>query len=191
MNNIKKIRKEKGISITELAKCINMSQSNLTKIENNQLKPKEDIIVKIAQTLNVSKEILFNVENGNNNSNMLPIINSVEIDLPDLSLYPMLKCLYTPSNPNIGVYITQDDSMSPTINKSSIAVIDKETKSFTQNGVYLIKINNKFALRRLQEAENNTVYLLPDNKTYLNQQIGIEDLNIIGRAIHVLNSCSI
>ena len=37
MNNIKKIRKSQNMSVTELAKALNMSQSNLTKIENNQL----------------------------------------------------------------------------------------------------------------------------------------------------------
>ena len=44
---------------------------------------------------------------------------------------------------------------------------------------------------KLQEAENNMIYLIPDNKTYINQQIRVESLDIVGQAIHILNSYSI
>ena len=35
-NNIKELRKARNISVTELARRLNMSQGNLTKIENGR-----------------------------------------------------------------------------------------------------------------------------------------------------------
>jgi transcriptional regulator with XRE-family HTH domain len=110
MNNLKKIRKEKGISITELANSIGMSQSNLTKIENNQLKPKEDVVIKIAQILNVSKDVLFQTENKVSNCYLLPIINSAELGLQDLSQYSIPAYIFKQNSINTAVYITQDDT---------------------------------------------------------------------------------
>ena len=63
MNNIKNIRKSQNMSVTELAKALNMSQSNLTKIENNQLELKHDTAQKIADILNVSISALHSSPN--------------------------------------------------------------------------------------------------------------------------------
>jgi transcriptional regulator with XRE-family HTH domain len=187
MNNLKKIRKEIGISITDLAKSIGMSQSNLTKIENNQLKAKDDIIVKIAQTLNVSKDVLFQTENQVSNCYLLPIINSTEIGLQDQSQYPIPAYILKQNNFNTCVYIIQDDTMFPTIHKSAVVLINKEIKAFDKNGIYLVKINNKTFLRRLQEVENGML-VLTDNKLYAPQQTELENIEIIGKAFYVFNS---
>ncbi len=187
MNNLKKIRKEKGISITELANSIGMSQSNLTKIENNQLKPKEDVVIKIAQILNVSKDVLFQTENKVSNCYLLPIINSAELGLQDLSQYPIPAYIFKQNSINTAVYITQDDTMLPTISKSSAVLINRDIKTFGENGVYLVKLSNKMMLRRLQEIEND-ILIQTDNKLYSNQQTELKNIEIIGKAFHAFNS---
>ena len=188
MNNIKKIRKEQGISSTELAKAIGMSQSNLTKIENNQLPLKNDTLSRLAQALNVSKEALASSENITNNCIMLPIINPTELNLPNMSFFPMSTHLLKQNNVNLCVFFANDDSMQPTINNNAIVVVNKEKNTFQKNGIYLLKINNKLSLRRLQEAENNTLYIIPDNKLYINQTSSINSIEIIGQAIYTLNT---
>lgn len=188
MNNIKKIRKEKGLSVTELAKAINMSQSNLTKIENNQLIPKDEVFSKIADILNVSKEILEDNNKKYDNYNMLPILNSTELGLPDLSLYPLPHYIFNQNPTDLCVYIQQDDSMQPSINKNSVIIINKKQQTFQTNGLYLLKISNTYVLRRLQEIENNQIYLIADNKNYIYQTIEKESLEIVGVATHIFNS---
>lgn len=188
MNNIKKIRKEQGISITELAKSIGMSQSNLTKIENNQLPLKDDTLTKIAQKLNVSKEILSTTENTTNNCIMIPIINYADMNLPNLSLFPISTHLFNHNSANLCVFLSNDDGMIPTITNKAAVVINKEKQSFNKNGIYLLKINNKLTLRRLQEAENNTIHIIPDNKLYIYQTAQINDIEIVGQAIFTLNT---
>ena len=187
MNNIKKIRKEQGISTTELAKAIGMSQSNLTKIENNQLPLKDDTLTKIAETLNVSKEILATTENTTNNCIMLPIINSTDMNLPNLSVFPISMHLFNHNSANLCVFLSNDDGMIPTITNKAAIIINKEKQGFSKNGIYLLKINNKLTLRRLQEAENNTLHIIPDNKLYIHQTAEINDIEVIGQAIFTLN----
>lgn len=51
LNNIKQIRKSLGITVAELAQKLNMSQGNLTKIENGQVDMKAETAAAIAAIL--------------------------------------------------------------------------------------------------------------------------------------------
>lgn len=59
MNNIKKIREGKKISQYDLAKDIDLKQSQISKIENGKRNLRNDEIIKISKALNVSVEDLF------------------------------------------------------------------------------------------------------------------------------------
>jgi Predicted transcriptional regulators len=52
--NIKKIRKEKGLTQRELADILETTQQNLAQYENDKRNPKIETIEKIADALNVS-----------------------------------------------------------------------------------------------------------------------------------------
>ena len=185
MNNIKKIRKSQKISVTQLAQMLNMSQSNLTKIENNQLELKRQTATQIAQILNVSLDAIYNThkEEGSN------IINPETFNLPNLSTFNLIPEALKQNN-NIYTYICQDDTMSPSINKNSIVLIDTNKKDI-ENGIFLIKINNITALRRLQTTHNNTVNILTDNRFYPAIETTFSQLNIIGQAIYCYNFTNI
>ena len=144
MNNIKKIRKQKGLTITELASQIGMSQANLTKIENNQIELKTEIAKKIADTLNVSLSAIQNNEE----------LKGVELINPEAYQLPNLSNWNIPPQVNIDsktskAYILADDTMSPTIKEHSICIVDTSNTTLN-NGVFLIKYNNLLLIRRLQ-----------------------------------------
>ena len=61
-NNIKQIRKSLGISVTELAQRLNMSQGNLTKIENGQVDLRLDTAQAIAEVLQCPLERIMEQE---------------------------------------------------------------------------------------------------------------------------------
>ena len=65
---------------------------------------------------------------------------------------------------------------------------NKKQQTFQTNGLYLLKISNTYVLRRIQEIENNQIYLIADNKNYIYQTIEKESLEIVGVAIHIFNS---
>jgi XRE family transcriptional regulator, regulator of sulfur utilization len=58
-NTIKDIRKQKGISQTELADLCDISQTYLSQIENNQKEPNISILKVIADKLKIALPILF------------------------------------------------------------------------------------------------------------------------------------
>jgi transcriptional regulator with XRE-family HTH domain len=61
-NNIKILRKEKGITQVELAKLLGTSQQVITAYEREKTKPDADKIPEIAEILGYPIQVLFNPE---------------------------------------------------------------------------------------------------------------------------------
>lgn len=60
INNIKKLRTEKGLTLRDLSTLINVSAGYLSDLENNRKEnPSYKVIVKIANALGISIENLF------------------------------------------------------------------------------------------------------------------------------------
>jgi putative transcriptional regulator len=58
-NNIKKLREEKGISQTELAKRLKVSRFHLSRIENGEVNCTIRMAVRIAQNLECGLDEIF------------------------------------------------------------------------------------------------------------------------------------
>lgn len=183
MNNIKAIRKQRGLSVTELAQKLGMSQSNLTKIENNQLELKPSIAQKIAEILDVAPTSINEIPQDSKGYTHIDIINPEEVGLPTLSTYPILVTKNTSMSTSLVVYIMPDDTMTPTILNHTAVIIDTNIKTFTKNGIYLIKNSGLTELRRIQQIDNTTVIIQTDNKAYTSKNDDKSNLNIIGKAI--------
>ena len=73
LNNIKQIRKSLGITVAELAQKLNMSQGNLTKIENGQVDMKAETAAAIAAILQCPLDKLIAEEKDNVSPLSLPL----------------------------------------------------------------------------------------------------------------------
>lgn len=60
-DNIKRLRKQKGWSQTELAEQIGSHPSHVNRIETGKYKPSVDVLVKLADVFDVSLDALFRV----------------------------------------------------------------------------------------------------------------------------------
>lgn len=69
MKNLKRIRKEQGLSQLELAKKCNLSKMTISHYETNTANPPLDKIELIADALNIKVAELFNNENSNKEKN--------------------------------------------------------------------------------------------------------------------------
>ncbi len=58
---LKKIRKEKGVSLQQLAKITGISTSHLNYIEKNEKEPSISVLVRISAALNVDIKELYKV----------------------------------------------------------------------------------------------------------------------------------
>jgi len=55
---IKKIRKEKGLNQTQLAALLGLDMSAISKIENNKISFKENLLPKLAEIFEIAFEII-------------------------------------------------------------------------------------------------------------------------------------
>lgn len=184
MNNIKKLRKAQNMSVTELATRLNMSQSNLTKIENGQVELKQPLAEKIAEALNValpavSEELGAAAVAG---SLSLPLLNPADAGLPEQMFLPLPTVLLPPLPPHSAVFYVNDDAMGKHFPKSSL-VIAKEENLSKEDGVFIIREGERLLLRRLQFGNNNVVTILSDNHCYPSRQCAENELKIVARAL--------
>lgn len=163
-NNIKQIRKSVGISVTELAQRLNMSQGNLTKIENGQVDLKMETAQAIAAVLECPIERIM----GQESEETSPLVMNLNLPLGSRTLR-----------------ITTDD-MCPTLNRGDMAVILPQTLK-KEDGVYVINREGATYIRRLQSLSANKIALLCDNKMYETEYVDAKEIEIIGKVIQKIN----
>lgn len=181
MNNIKSIRKEQGISVTELAARLNMSQGNLSKIENNQVELKSNTAAKIAEALGVSVQAITTKQTAMAGMTLLPVLNPEVLQLPPLSRLAVPSYMQHIAAENSALFAMEDDTMTPKIPVSALVLIDKR-ESTLKNGIYLLKMHNRLILRRLQITLNAELKLLCDNPAYPPELIATSSIELIGKA---------
>lgn len=188
MNNLKRLRKEQGLTVTELARRLSISQANLTKIENSQIGLKPDLAEKIAAILNVSPLALepHNARKCPNGLTELELLNPEVLNLPAHTTLPIFNQLL---NQTCFLYALPDDTMSPTLLKHDLVIVDTSCQTFQENGLYLIKTadedNNE--LVRLQRLKENKTKVIFDNKNYESYEISSLELTIKAKALYALN----
>ena len=77
--NIKKIRKEKGLTQKELGKLCGMSEAQIGQYENGLRNPKMETLKKIANALDISYFELLDISETTKESNIQKITLNVEI----------------------------------------------------------------------------------------------------------------
>ena len=70
MNNIKNARKAKGLTQTELAQIVGVTQGNLSAWETDRWKPDMDSLKKLCEALNCSADYLLGQEPLDYNSSI-------------------------------------------------------------------------------------------------------------------------
>lgn len=163
-NNIKQIRKSLGISVTELAQRLNMSQGNLTKIENGQVDLRLDTAQAIAEVLQCPLERIMEQEREESS----PLV--MNLNLPQGSRTQKVV----------------NDNMSPTLKKGDIAVIVPQS-SKKEDGVYLLNKAGREMIRRLQTLSDGKIALLTDNKLYETEYMEEREIEIIGKVIQKIS----
>lgn len=163
-NNIKQIRKSAGISVTELAQRLNMSQGNLTKIENGQVDLKLETAQAIATVLQCPIERIM----GQEREETSPLVMNLNLPLGSQTLK-----------------ITTDE-MSPTMKRGDIAVV-LPCGYKKEDGVYTLNRAGKVQIRRLQSLANGKIALLCDNKMYETEYREEKEIEIIGKVIQKIS----
>ncbi|MBO5038838.1 MAG: helix-turn-helix domain-containing protein [Alphaproteobacteria bacterium] len=186
-NNLKRLRKEQGLTVTELARRLSISQANLTKIENAQIGLKPDLAQKIATILNVSPLALEPQKTPKqpNGLTELEILNPEVLNLPAHTTLPVFKQL---SIQTCFLYIIPDDTMAPTLLKHDLVILDTSCQTLQENGLYLINNHGSNELVRLQRLKESCIKVIFDNKNYESSDIIASELIIKAKALQTIKT---
>jgi transcriptional regulator with XRE-family HTH domain len=180
---ISKIRKEKGISKTQLASETDINIGHLTHIEKGERNPSHKALKEICYALNVpfqpflyaydqvlSKEQIDNKYLNYISYNKVPAISKVD---------EYIECPYDFAKASFA-YKVPDDAMAPIIKKGSYAFV--EVNGLIENkAIGLFKLNDEYIIRRLMYKKDKFI-LRADNKNVKDISVSSKDsFQILGR----------
>ncbi len=80
------------------------------------------------------------------------------------------------------------DSMSPAVESGDLLLVDLREQTATDDGIYVLCIENHLVAKRLQRMLKGEIYIKSDNEAYETQIVsldGLNSLNIVGRVVWV------
>ena len=180
---ISKIRKERGITKTELANETDINIGHLTHIEKGERNPSHKALKSICSALNVPyQQLLYTydktlskeqIEYGYINHisyNKIPAISKIE---------EYVNCPANFSNASFA-YKIPDNSMEPLLQKDSYAFVEIDGL-IGNKSIGLFKYNNEFLIRRLLYKKDKFI-LRADNKKINDITVNSNDsFQIIGK----------
>ncbi|MCK8823990.1 LexA family protein [Fuchsiella alkaliacetigena] len=212
---LKKLRKEAGLTLTELQEQTGVSTSHLSKIERNQRKLKPKTMEKVAEPLNVSYELLMQKAGYIDLTNLKGMLNeqsevtgSLTVNKQkEFEIIPVLKLILKNSpifdqQNTVGykkvsyekvkdgqfffLKIQDNSMMNNRIQKDDLVLVRKQSEF--EDGDMLIVIptkSNKAIVRRVYSINNNNLILQTDNPEYKPLVLKQNEVEIIGKAIEV------
>lgn len=180
---IAKIRKEKGITKTQLASQTNINIGHLTHIEKGERNPSHKALKEICYALNVPyQQFLYAYDQElSEEQHEYKYLNHVSFNkVPAISnIDDYIDCPYDFANASFA-YKVPDDAMEPLIKEDKYAFV--EINGLVENrAIGLFKLNDEYYIRRLM-YKNGKFILRADNKEYKDINVNTKDtFQIIGR----------
>jgi hypothetical protein len=91
---------------------------------------------------------------------------------------------------DLGLWIMKSDNMIPTIERNSLLLIDKRSKSIKGGGIFAFKSKGQVMIKRVQERLDGTFEIVNDNRAYESYSISAQDLSkggfeVLGKVVFV------
>lgn len=184
---IAKVRKEKGMTKTELARLTDINIGHLTHIEKGERNPSHKALKNICKALDIPyQQLMYTYDKQiSEEQESYGAINHISYNkvLAVNKLEDFINCPASMPSASIAVKVN-DNSMEPTLSKNSFAFV--EFNSLLNNKeIGLFSINGKVLIRRLM-VKKTKMLLRADNKSV--EDIDVtksNDFYIIGKILNV------
>ncbi len=182
-NIISKIRKERGLTKTQLSSQTEINIGHLTHIEKGERKPSHKALKTICSALNIPyQQLLYTYDKTLSDEQIkYGYINYISYNkIPAISkIEDYVTCPSNYSNASFA-YKVPDKSMEPIIKENSYAYI--EINGIVENkAIGFFNLNNEFLIRRLLYKKDKFI-LRADNKNFKDITITSKDsFQIIGK----------
>lgn len=182
---IAKIRKEKGMSKTELAKLTDINIGHLTHIEKGERNPSHKALKNICKALDVPYQQLMytydkQISESQENYNVVDHISYNRVLAID-SISGFVECPSTVPSSAVAIKI-KDETMAPTFTKNSYVFVEFNSP-LNNKDIGLFYLNDKILIRRFF-SKRGKIILKADNKEI--DDIAVIDsdkLYIIGKVL--------
>lgn len=187
--NVKKIRKQLGLNQLDLALKLRVSDSYISRIESGAISsPGPDVIIKIADALNVSIGELFGEETQKAPTRLIPMLDMVQAgewtEINDHP-YPGIADEYVETDltaPRLFALRVRGASMEPIFHEGETLIINPDLQPEVGNYV-VAKLDDEAEATFKQLKRVGTVYFLhPLNPAFENIPV-TKKVRIVGKMV--------
>ena len=204
---LKKLRKSKGLTQTDLANILHLSdKSSISRYERNHNNPPIDVIKKMSEVLDVSVNYLLKgIENESNsklqniNENemiKIPVIGEIRGGQPILTNENIIDYEYihqgelVVGNEYFYLQVKGDSMINARIFEKDRVLIKKQDFIENDGDIMAVRVNGDEATLKRVYRQKNGLLLQAENPNYAPMFYPIEDIEngyvgIIGKAIEV------
>jgi len=197
MEQLKILRKQKGLYQKDVATFLGVDRTTYVKYENGVSEPDNDTLVKLAELFNVSVDYLL----GRETNDIYTAIGAMpvkKIKLPVLGNVACGEPIYANEELDGYVYINEDigadfclhahgDSMVNARIFDGDTLFVKKQDMVDDGEIAVVLIEDEATVKRVYyDRENNTITLMPENPAYKPMRYNGEELNnirILGKVI--------
>ncbi|AFM22032.1 MAG TPA: XRE family transcriptional regulator [Acetomicrobium flavidum] len=204
---IRTLRKEIGMSVTELARRVKTSPSHISEIERGEKMPSLNLLVKIAKELKTSIDYLTglvgfakkamevtevalldkaSVTAAGRGFDQTGVYHDVEdmVYVPDYALGPVGEV------PPFAVRVAGESMIGAGITDNSIVVVNPSAE-VGQGDVALVAIGNEWTVKYIYTRADGSLELRPANSSYSPMLFSKEDLasglvKVIGKVVWII-----
>ena len=182
---LSKIREEKGITKTELARRTGINIGHLTHIEKGERNPSQNTLKKICEALDTPYQPLLYTygKTINENQEKYGFINYIPYNkvLAIDNINGFIDCPKSAPGSAIAIKV-QDNSMDPNFAINSYVFVEFNS-SLDNQEIGLFYVNDRFYIRRFY-SKNGKITLKADNKDFSDINIKSSDLfYIVGKIV--------
>ena len=212
MNNLRKLRKQKGMGQVELAQMLGIGQSSLSRYESGSSDIPTDILTKLADIFEVSTDNILGLGEDQEPFGRQIVIQP-ELVPEEEVLIPVVVSLRCGFNAAGEPYYCKDrkpvpvswvrkwgktivyveaigDSMLPTVRPHDLCVCIPG-EAWESDNIVVVNINDSDTIKRIRRAKDGGVDLIPDNEEYDTMHLTPDDIfrfqvRVLGRIVKVV-----
>lgn len=194
MNNLKAARKAKGLTQTEVAQAIGLTQNGYSYWENGKAKIDKDQILKLAALFEVSVDYLLgNSEAPVSSGVRIPVLGDVAAGIPieavtDIVDYEEIDAALARTGEFFGLRI-KGASMEPRMREGDVVIVRRQETADTGDTVVVLVNGDSATVKKIKIGPSG-ITLLPTNPAYdpmfyTADEVESLPVRIIGRVVEL------
>lgn len=195
MNNLRQARKAKGLTQSEVAHAIGLTQNGYSYWENGKAKIDKDQLLKLAELFEVSTDYLLgNTSTSYSKGVRIPVLGEVAAGIPieameDIVDYEEIDAALAATGDFFGLRI-KGSSMEPRIREGDVVIVRKQDDADTGDTVVVMVNGDSATVKRIKKEPDGSLVLIPNNPAYDAQhfspaEIADKPVHIIGKVVEL------